>query len=64
MTIIKYQIGDNYKISVDVSDIEIQYEKDDEGKFRAVVNSEKLAGKNIDGELLEAIGEGLETVLR
>lgn len=55
--------GYSYKIQVDVHGIMISYERDDEGRFRAVLsNSDLSAEKHIDRALVAVVGEKLEAL--
>ena len=58
-------LGYIYKFLVDVSGIEVFFEKDEEGNFRASVDPSKvIEGVKIDVGLLEAIAISLEEILK
>ena len=58
-------LGYVYKFSVDVNGTEVFFEKDDEGNFRALVDTSNLdAGVKIDRGLLEAIAKSLVDILK
>ena len=60
LLILKY----THKISVDVNGTEILYEPDEERKYRAVIDLEKMEGmKRIDKELLRAIAGAIESIV-
>lgn len=57
--------GYSYQIRVSVNDVDIFYERDDEGAFRAIVSAEAVE-KNVklpEAGLLEAIAQKLEELL-
>jgi len=55
--------GFSTAIVVDVNDVPVTYERDDEGNWRALVPPEHQA-KPPAVELLRAIGEAIEQILR
>jgi len=58
-TLITY--GYTYKIEVNVSDTMIDFEPDDEGNYRALINQAQLHDiPNIKKELLQLIAEKLQ----
>jgi hypothetical protein len=57
-------LGYIYKFEVDVYGINIFFEKDDEGNYRATIDPDKMSEKDkIDVGLLETIAAFLETNL-
>ncbi|GAB2842494.1 hypothetical protein [Ferruginibacter profundus] len=57
--------GYSYKIAVNVFDTIINFEPDEEGRYRALVDPEEIKHNNaINKELLQAIAETLQEVLR
>ena len=59
------QLGYTHKFSVDVQGQEIFFEPDEERNYRALIGPEQLErNKKLDIELLKAIAESIETILR
>jgi hypothetical protein len=59
------QQGYTYKFQIDVNGIDMFFEKDDEGNYRALVDPLKTdENKKIDIELLKAIVDSLEEILK
>ena len=58
------QFGYTYKFLVDINGIEVFYEKDDEGNFRAIVDPTKMDTNKLDVSLLQAIAASLEEMFR
>lgn len=57
------QAGYTHRFRVDVYGQEVFYEPDEEGCYRALIDPEKLS-RQITVELLQAIAEAIETVVR
>jgi len=58
-------LGYIYKFLVDVNGVEVFFEQDDEGSYRATVDPDKLEeGNKINTRLLEAIAASLEEILQ
>lgn len=53
-------MGFIYKIEVDVNSINIQFERDEENEWRAIVNQENT--KNIDVDLIKEIAGSLKNL--
>lgn len=59
------QFGYLPRIEVDVDELKVLFEKDDEQNWRALISYEDMqANKKVSVELLKAIAEGIENVLR
>ena len=59
------QYGYSHKISVDVHGNEVNFEPDEEGNYRAVIDPAQLENnRNISVPLLRAISEAIELILR
>ena len=59
------EFGYTYKIAVDVNGTEVLYEPDEERKYRAIIDLEKMEGmKTIDKELLKNIAGAIETIVK
>jgi hypothetical protein len=56
--------GYSYKIQGDVYGTEVLYEPDEERNYRATVNPDELESKKIDVELLKAIADTLEAIVK
>ena len=56
--------GYTHKIAVNVNGMEVIFERDEEGNYRAILPDPDLKNKNLDPLLLKAIAEELETNLR
>jgi hypothetical protein len=55
----------SYRFAVEVYGHEFFYERDDEGNYRALLDPEQMEGnKKIDVELLQAIAEAIEAILK
>lgn len=57
------QFGYTHKFQVNVYGTEVLFEPDEEGRYRALVEPEE-ASKELTPELLQAIAEGIECVLK
>lgn len=57
------QQGYTHKFQVTVEDLEVYFEPDEEGSYRALVDADSLP-KHIEPALLQAIAEAIETILR
>jgi hypothetical protein len=57
------QLGYTHRIVVDVYDQEIFFEPDEERNYRAIIEQDKL-DKHISVELLQAIAEAIESILK
>ena len=57
------QLGYTYRFVVDVYSQEVFFEPDEEHKYRAVIEQEKL-NKQVSIELLKAIAETIESIVR
>ena len=58
-------LGYTHKISVDVNGTEVVYEPDEERNYRALIDPEQMEGmKRIDKELLKAIAEAIESIVK
>ena len=56
--------GYSFKIEVDINDMKVQFERDEERNWRALISYEEVqANKKLNGELLKAIVGTLESVL-
>ena len=56
--------GYSFKIEVDINDMKVQFERDEERNWRALISYEEVqANKKLNGELLRAIAGTLDTVL-
>lgn len=56
--------GYSYKIEVDIGDLKVQFEPDEERKWRALISYEELqANKTISKALLSAIAVTIEEIL-
>ena len=57
--------GYAYKFIVDINGVEVFFEKDDEGNYRAIADTTKIEESNkLDINLLQAIATSLEEMLR
>jgi hypothetical protein len=57
--------GYTHKIEVDVNGNPIQFEPDEERNYRAIVDAEKVkTNQKIDIELLKAIAQAIESILK
>jgi hypothetical protein len=57
--------GYSYKIEVDIQGSKISFEPDEERNWRALVAYEEVEkNKNLDKELLKAISESIEEILK
>ncbi len=53
--------GFTYKIQVNINDLIVNYERDDENNFRAILQQSDLANADkIDKSLVKEIGESLQ----
>jgi len=60
-----HSYGWSYSIQVDVHGLQISFEKDEEGQWRALAVPEDLvANKKLDIHLLKAIGQAIERILQ
>ena len=57
------QQGYTHKFQVLVKDVEVYYEPDEEGNYRALVDPETLP-KHLEPELLQAVSQAIEAILR
>jgi hypothetical protein len=57
--------GWTHRIEVDVSGTKVSYERDENREWRALISPEELEGhRNVDVQLLIAIGESIEEILK
>lgn len=56
--------GYSYKIAVDINGTEVLFERDEERNYRAIVDLEKLKSDKINIELLKAIAEAIEALIK
>jgi hypothetical protein len=57
--------GYTHKFQVDVNGQEVSFEPDEERTYRAIVQPETIGvGKEIEVELLQAIAEAIESVVK
>lgn len=56
--------GYTHKIAVNVNGVEVIFERDEEGNYRAILPDPDLKHKNPDPHLIKAIAEELETNLK
>lgn len=60
-----FRVGYIYKIEVDVGDLKIQFERDEEGGWRALLSEEDLQrNRSITKELLMAIVESIDYITK
>jgi len=53
------------KLEVEINDIKVQFERDDEANWRAIMSNEDIqAGKQVDKSLLLAVAEVIEEVTK
>ncbi|RYZ29301.1 MAG: hypothetical protein EOO10_06745 [Chitinophagaceae bacterium] len=57
------QQGYTHKFQVTVDDLDVYFEPDEEGNYRALVDPDNLP-KHIEPALLQAIAKSIETILR
>ncbi|HUC81435.1 MAG TPA: hypothetical protein VMR70_10990 [Flavisolibacter sp.] len=57
------QAGYTHRFRVDVYGLDVFFEPDEEGAYRAIINPESL-DKQVSAELLQAIAEAIEAVVR
>jgi hypothetical protein len=57
------QQGYTHKFRVMIKDVEVYYEPDEEGNYRALVDPETLP-KSLEPELLQIVAESIEAILR
>jgi hypothetical protein len=59
------QLGYTYKFQVNVNGVDICFEKDEEGNYRALSDTSKTdESKKVDIELLKAIAASIEEILK
>lgn len=58
------KFGYIHKIKVDVFSNDILLERDEDGNFRAVMDPERLESNKIEVDLLKAISEAIEEILK
>ncbi len=58
------KLGYTHKIHVDVNGQDILFEPDEERNYRAIVDPEKLGSNQIDFELLKAISQAIEAIVK
>ena len=59
------QIGYNHRFLVDIYGQEVAFEPDEERNYRAIVDSSLIdQSKKINIEMLEAVANAIETVIR
>ena len=57
--------GYTYRIQVNIEDLPVDFEPDEEGQFRAIMNEpDKPVYKNMDRRLLQTIADELQTALK
>ena len=54
----------SHQFLVDMYGAEIHFEPDEERNYRAMIDPEALSGKKIDIELLQAIAEAIEAIVK
>jgi hypothetical protein len=58
-------VGYSHKFLVTINGQELFFEQDNNGKYRAMVNaSNQVDVKNLDTDLLKAIAESIESILK
>ena len=57
-------LGYTHTFQVDVHGQEVLFEPDEERKYRAVIDPEQVESSKIDVELLKAIADAIEIILR
>ena len=58
-------VGYTHKIEVIVNEITVLYEPDEERNYRAIIETALLEkSKNVDTDLLQAIAESIEAVVK
>jgi hypothetical protein len=57
------QSGYTYRFEVMIKDNEIWFERDEEGRYRALVNAEQLRKIKIDIGLLQTTAEAIESLV-
>lgn len=57
------QAGYTHRFDVTIGEHEIQFEPDEEGRYRALMNADQLNKTNIDIGLLEATAEAIESLV-
>jgi hypothetical protein len=57
------QLGYIHQFEVDVYGTAVFFEPDEEGVYRAIIDSDQL-NRQVNVALLKAIAEGIETILR
>ena len=56
--------GYSFKIEVDINDTKVQFERDEERNWRALISYEEVqANRKLNGELLKAVVVTLHTLL-
>ena len=56
--------GYSFKIEVDINDTKVQFERDEERNWRALISYEEVqANRKLNGELLKAVAVTLHTLL-
>jgi hypothetical protein len=59
------QIGYTHRFAVDVFGQQVFFEPDEERNYRALIDAEQLeSNKKVSVDLLQAISEGIEAVLK
>ncbi len=59
-----FTFGYTYKICVTIDEIDIDFERDDRGTFRAIaIDVDDKRIQKLDGTLLQAIAEKIEEIL-
>ncbi len=58
-----HQFGYTHRFEVLVNGVAVQFERDEEGAYRALVDSDEN-NKHFDLALLKAIAESIETILK
>jgi hypothetical protein len=56
--------GYTHRISVTVSGLEVVYERDEERNYRALVSPLEMSKREVDVELLRAITQKIEDILK
>lgn len=60
-----FRVGYIYKIEVEVNDLKVQFERDEEGAWRALLSEEDLQrNRSITKELLAAIVESIDYITK